>query len=58
MERLLYLDLDGNDPSAVTVVFGNLNAEVQTVEDGNITVVTPVYPVSGGAVDIRVGTRD
>ena len=47
----------GNDPNAVTVVFGNLNAEIQTVEDGNITVVSPVGPVSGGPVDIRVGTQ-
>ena len=45
----------GNDPSAVTVVFGNLNAEVQTVEDGNITVVSPVGPVSGGAVVYTCG---
>ncbi|MCK6507049.1 IPT/TIG domain-containing protein [Myxococcota bacterium] len=46
----------GDDPAAVTVVFGNVNAEILSVEDGALTVTVPQGPIQGGAVDLAVGT--
>ncbi|MEC7987101.1 MAG: IPT/TIG domain-containing protein, partial [Myxococcota bacterium] len=46
----------GTDPKAITVMFGNQNAEVLEVSDNLVRVVSPAGPVRGGAVDIRVGT--
>ena len=48
----------GTDPMQVTVLFGNHNAKVVSVDDTNLTVVSPVGPVSGGLVDIKVGTAE
>ncbi|NOY27363.1 MAG: hypothetical protein GXP62_15960 [Oligoflexia bacterium] len=46
----------GSDPSVVTVVFGDVNAEIQSITDGRITVTVPQGPLQGGAVAVRVGT--
>jgi len=46
----------GGDPRAVTVVFGNLNAEIITASEDTLTVTVPHGPVSGGPVAVSVGT--
>lgn len=46
----------GTDPNGLTVVFGNLNAEILEVSDSSVTVQVPQGPIEGGAVDVRVGT--
>ena len=45
----------GNDPKGVTVMFGHQNAEILQASDSLLTVRVPHGPVTGGAVDVRVG---
>lgn len=46
----------GNDPAALVVMFGSTNAEILSVTDSEIIVVSPVGPIEGGGVDVRVAT--
>lgn len=48
----------GTDPAKATVQIGNQNAEILSIDDGSITVVTPRGPLTGGAVDVAVGNAD
>ena len=48
----------GNDPSAVTVIFGDQNARVIAAEDTVLTVEVPRGPLQGGAVRLAVGTLE
>jgi hypothetical protein len=45
----------GNDILGITVQFGNQNAKVLSIDDFTIMVLTPSGPISGGAVDVKVG---
>ena len=47
----------GGDTTAITVVFGSLNAEVLSVSEDSLTVRVPQGPVQGGQVEVRIGTR-
>jgi len=47
----------GADTTAITVVFGSLNAEVISVTQESLTVRVPQGPVQGGNVQVRVGTQ-
>jgi hypothetical protein len=46
----------GNDLDDIVVQFGRHNAELVSVTDSAIEVVTPTGPITGGAVDILVAT--
>jgi hypothetical protein len=46
----------GDDVAQVTVQFASLNAEVLTVSNDSITVVSPKGPITGGLVDLRIAT--
>ncbi|MCB9761926.1 MAG: IPT/TIG domain-containing protein [Alphaproteobacteria bacterium] len=46
----------GTDPTQVVVQFGSQNAEIVDVSDGAIHVITPVGPIEGGAVDVKIAT--
>ncbi|MFT4979959.1 MAG: hypothetical protein ACI8S6_005871, partial [Myxococcota bacterium] len=46
----------GGDRNAVTVLFGHQNATVVSAGEDTLTVIVPHGPVSGGAVDVSVGT--
>ena len=46
----------GQDPDRLVVAFGQHTATILTVTDASITVVVPPGPITGGAVDIDVGT--
>ena len=48
----------GDDANAIVVYFGSLNARVVSVQDNEITVISPRGPIQGGAVDVRVATPD
>jgi hypothetical protein len=48
----------GEDPYGVTVMFGHQNGEVLDVTDSLLSVTVPHGPVSGGAVDVRVGNAN
>lgn len=48
----------GTDIYGVTVMFGNQNADIVAVTDSLMTVRVPHGPLSGGRVDVRVGTAD
>ncbi len=47
----------GEDATGVVVQFGSTNAEILSVSDGELVVVTPKGPVEGGRVDVKVATR-
>ena len=47
----------GDDVDQLVVTFGSQNAEILSASDSEIVVITPVGPVTGGAVDIRVANR-
>lgn len=46
----------GDDASRIVVQFGDENAEIVSVTDGELVVRVPQGPITGGAVPIRVGT--
>jgi hypothetical protein len=46
----------GEDPAAITVVFGSQNAEILSATDGLLTVRVPQGPIQGGAVNVTIGT--
>lgn len=46
----------GSDPAQVVVQFGSINAEITSVSDTELRVVSPRGPIEGGAVDVLVGT--
>jgi hypothetical protein len=46
----------GDDPAAVTVVFGSQNATVLSASDSQLEVIVPRGPIEGGFVDVVVGT--
>lgn len=46
----------GKEPKAVLVMFGNSNAQIVSLSDNEIQVRAPRGPLSGGAVDVKVGT--
>jgi hypothetical protein len=46
----------GSDPNKVVVLLGNHNAEIVSVTDTAITIVTPTGPLTGGPVDVVVTT--
>lgn len=48
----------GDNADDLVVMFGSQNAEILSASDGEIVVITPVGPVTGGAVDIRVASPD
>ena len=48
----------GDSIDGVTVQFASLNAEVLSVSDDTITVVSPKGPITGGLVDIRIATAE
>lgn len=47
----------GSDPSQVVVQFGSQNAEIQSVSDTAISVLSPRGPIEGGEVVVRVATE-
>lgn len=46
----------GDDAAAISVIFGDHNAEILSVSDGKIEAVVPPGPITGGPVDVRVLT--
>ncbi|MEL6346761.1 MAG: IPT/TIG domain-containing protein [Myxococcota bacterium] len=46
----------GESSLAVTVMFGDQNAEIVDITDSEITVISPRGPLEGGPVDVAVGT--
>ncbi len=47
----------GDDPAAITVVFGSQNAVVVSADGSSVEIIVPRGPIEGGAVDIVVGTE-
>ncbi len=48
----------GSDPQAITVVFGDQNAEVLSIDGNSMSVRLPRGPLQGGAVRVAVGTLE
>ena len=48
----------GDDPTQLVVMFGSQNAEILSATDSEIVVVTPVGPVTGGPVDVKVAAKN
>ncbi|MCP4807281.1 MAG: hypothetical protein GY884_18195 [Proteobacteria bacterium] len=46
----------GDNVDELVVMFGSTNAEILSVSDSEIVVTSPVGPIEGGAVDIRIAT--